>query len=105
MTTDLFDVVKGKRDVLCPLVRRGQSGSRVHCRHQRRLAAAVPVSANYEAAPGGLQVEILLTGTVRWPLGELNWSEPVWNWISIGIRLWNNFDADFTLTSTASAVD
>lgn len=81
MTTDLFDVVKkkGEQDVLCLPVCRGQSGSRVHCCHQRCLTAGVPVSANHEAAPGGLQVEILLTGTTRWPLGDLNRSEAVYS--------------------------
>lgn len=50
--------------VFCLAALRGRSGSGVHRRHQRRLTAGVPVSANHEAAPGGLQVQILLTGAV-----------------------------------------
>lgn len=68
----------GWQDVLCLPVRRGQSWSRVHSCHQRRLTAGVPVSANHEAAPGGLQVQILLTGNMACPLGEFNRPEPAY---------------------------
>lgn len=41
---------------------RGQSRSGVHCCHTGRLPIGLAVSANHEAASGGLQVKVLLTG-------------------------------------------
>lgn len=47
---------------LVATVFRGQSRSRVHCCHPCCVPIGLPVSANHEAASGGLKVKILLTG-------------------------------------------